>query len=126
MVKDGEGAEHAVHQTVRTARDDAEAEAVARAIAESPLVKTAIFGRDPNWGRISQAVGMALARSPGVPAELGVWLDGIPLEDPAARAVMEQAEYDLAVALGRGIGEYDLWLSDLTHAYVTLNAEYHT
>lgn len=126
MVKDGEGAEHAVHLTVRTARDDAEAEAVARAIAESPLVKTAIFGRDPNWGRISQAVGMALAHSPGVPAELGVWLDDIPLENPAARAVMQQAEYDIAVALGRGIGEYDLWVSDLTHAYVTLNAEYHT
>lgn len=126
MVKDGEGAEHAVHLTVRTARDAAEAESVARAIAESPLVKTAIFGRDPNWGRISQAVGMALARTPGVPPELGVWLDGIPLEDPAAGAVMEQAEYDIAVALGRGIGEYDLWVSDLTHAYVTLNAEYHT
>jgi len=78
MVKDGEGAEHAVHLTVRTARDDAEAESVARAIADSPLVKTAIFGQDPNWGRISQAVGMALARSPGVPAELAVWLDGIP------------------------------------------------
>ena len=126
MVKDGEGAEHAVHLTVRTARDDAEAEAVARAIAESPLVKTAIFGRDPNWGRISQAVGMALARSPGAPAELGVWLDAIALDDPAAAALMEQAEYDIAVALGRGTGEYDLWLSDLTHAYVTLNAEYHT
>jgi len=126
MVKDGEGAEHAVHLTVRTARDDTEAESVARAIAESPLVKTAIFGRDPNWGRISQAVGMALARSPGVPAELAVWLDGIPLEDPAAGAVMEQAEYDVTVALGRGTAEYDLWLSDLTHAYVTLNADYHT
>ena len=126
MVKDGEGAEHAVHLTVRTARDDTEAQAVARAVAESPLVKTAIFGRDPNWGRISQAVGMALASSPGIPAELAVWLDGVPLEDPAAGEVMQQAEYDLVVALGRGIAEYDLWVSDLTHAYVTLNAEYHT
>jgi len=126
MVKDGEGAEHAVHLTVRTARDDAEAEIVARAIGESPLVKTAMFGRDPNWGRISQAVGMALARTPGVPPELAVWLDGVPLADAAAGPVMGRAEYDVEVALGRGIGEYDLWVSDLTHAYVTLNAEYHT
>jgi len=126
MVKDGEGAEHAVRLTVRTARDDAEAEAVARAIGESPLVKTAIFGRDPNWGRISQAVGMALARTPGVPPELAVWLDGVPLEDGTAGAVMAEAEYDIEVALGRGIAEYALWVSDLTHAYVTLNADYHT
>jgi len=126
MVKDGEGAEHAVRLTVRMARDDAEAETVARAVGGSPLVKAAIFGRDPNWGRISQAVGMALARTPGVPAELAVWLDGIPLTDAAAGPVMHQAEYDIEVALGRGIGEYDLWVSDLTHAYVTLNADYHT
>jgi glutamate N-acetyltransferase/amino-acid N-acetyltransferase len=126
MVKDGEGAEHVVHLTVRTARDNAEAEAVARAIGESPLVKTAIFGRDPNWGRISQAVGMALARTPGVPPELVVWLDGVPLTEAAAGPVMHQAEYDLELALGRGIGEYELWVSDLTHAYVTLNADYHT
>ncbi len=126
MVKDGEGAEHAVRLTVRTARDDAEAEAVARAIGESPLVKTAIFGRDPNWGRISQAVGMALARTPGVPPELAVWLDGVPLEDGTAGAVMAEAEYDIEVALGRGIAEYALWVSDLTHAYVSLNADYHT
>ena len=61
MVKDGEGADHAMRVVVREAADPAEAEAVARAVGESPLVKTAAYGRDPNWGRIAQAVGQALA-----------------------------------------------------------------
>jgi glutamate N-acetyltransferase/amino-acid N-acetyltransferase len=126
MVKDGEGADHAVRILVHGARDGAEAERVARAVGESPLVKTAIFGRDPNWGRISQAVGQALAGSPGEPADVRVRLDGVDLEDPGAAGVMERAEYDVEVSLGRGGGEYELWASDLTHAYVTLNAEYHT
>ena len=69
MVKDGEGAEHAVRVVVEGARDPGEAERVARAVGESPLVKTAIFGRDPNWGRISQAVGAALAGGHGQVAE---------------------------------------------------------
>src|SRR5690606_19466276 len=84
MVKDGEGAEHAVGVVVNGARDAAEAERVARAIGESSLVKCAIFGRDPNWGRISQAVGQALSRTPGVPADLVVTLDGLALSDPGA------------------------------------------
>lgn len=126
MVKDGEGAEHAVRVVVNGARDAAEAERVARAIGESSLVKCAIFGRDPNWGRISQAVGQALSRTPGVPADLVVTLDGLALSDPGASEVMSRAEYDVEVALGRGSATYALWASDLTHAYVTLNAEYHT
>jgi glutamate N-acetyltransferase/amino-acid N-acetyltransferase len=126
MVKDGEGADHAVRLQVRDARDDREAEAVARAIGDSPLVKSAIFGRDPNWGRISQAVGQALVGAPGTPAEPEVWLDEIPLDDPAARTVMDRPEFDLVVGIGRGDAAWELWVSDLTHAYVTLNAEYHT
>ncbi len=126
MVKDGEGADHVVRLTVSGARDVAEAERVARAIAESPLVKTAIAGRDPNWGRISQAVGQALAGAPGSAHEPEVWLDEVALDDPTAGAVMDRAEYDVNVALGRGDGRETVWVSDLTHAYVTLNAEYHT
>ncbi len=125
MVKDGEGAEHAVRVVVTGARDDAEAEAVSRAVGESPLVKTAVFGRDPNWGRISQAVGMAL-RDAGGATDLDIRLDGVPLGDPAVAAVMDRAEYDVEITLGRGGGRHALWASDLTHAYVTLNAEYHT
>ncbi len=66
IVADGEGAERVGRVEVRGAADDREAEAVARAIANSPLVKTALHGRDPNWGRIAQAAGMALAQ-PGSP-----------------------------------------------------------
>lgn len=127
MVKDGEGADHAVRAVVRGARDGAEAAQVARAIGNSPLIKTAIFGRDPNWGRISQAVGQALAGSVGPHHEPQVAVDGISFDDPAAAAaVMERPEYDLEVDLGRGSATDHLWLSDLGHAYVTLNAEYHT
>lgn len=126
MVKDGEGAEHVVRVVVSGARDGDEAERIARAIGESPLVKTAVFGRDPNWGRISQAVGQALAGAPGPPAALDVRFDGVPLGDPEVMGVMARAEYDVEVALGRGDAEFALWASDLTHAYVTLNAEYHT
>jgi glutamate N-acetyltransferase / amino-acid N-acetyltransferase len=126
MVKDGEGADHAVRCTVTGARDTAEAERVARGIAESPLIKAAIFGRDPNWGRISQSVGQTLAGAEGPAVEPEVWLDGVPLAVAGARAVMELPEFDLTVELGRGAAEASLWLSDLTHAYVTLNAEYHT
>ncbi|HWH15905.1 MAG TPA: bifunctional glutamate N-acetyltransferase/amino-acid acetyltransferase ArgJ [Miltoncostaeaceae bacterium] len=126
MVKDGEGAEHAVRVVVRGARESGEAEAVARAVGESALVKTAVFGRDPNWGRISQAVGQALAARPGVPVDLRVSFDGVPAGDPALARVMERPEYDVEIDLGRGTAEYALWASDLGHAYVTLNAEYHT
>lgn len=127
MVKDGEGADHAVRLLVEGARDDAEAARVARAVGNSPLVKSAVFGRDPNWGRISQAVGQALAGAEGAVHEPRVSVDGVSFDDPGAAAgVLALDEYDLRVELGRGDGTDELWLSDLTHAYVTLNAEYHT
>lgn len=126
MVKDGEGAQHAVRLVVRGARDDHEAEAVARHIAESPLVKTAAYGRDPNWGRIAQAAGQALAGRGGPPAELRVAFDGRPVDGPGIADVLERPEYDLEVELGRGGATATLWLSDLSHDYVTLNAHYHT
>lgn len=126
MVKDGEGAEHAVRVVVEGAADPVEAERVARAVGESSLVKTAIFGRDPNWGRISQAVGQALAGAAGPAAALQVRVDGVALDDPGVATVMQRAEYDIHIGLGRGAAGFALWASDLTHAYVTLNAEYHT
>lgn len=126
MVKDGEGADHAVRLVVRQARDAGEAEAVARAVGGSPLVKTAMFGRDPNWGRISQAIGQALVGTPADEEAIAVRVDGTPLGEPAAAQAMGRAEYDIEIALGRGTSACELWVSDLTHAYVTLNAEYHT
>ncbi|WP_217915326.1 bifunctional glutamate N-acetyltransferase/amino-acid acetyltransferase ArgJ [Miltoncostaea marina] len=126
MVKDGEGAEHAVRVLVRGAADAAEAERVARAVGESSLVKTALFGRDPNWGRVSQAVGQALAGRAGEVREPSIAVDGVPFGAPGALEVMGRDEYDLEVGLGRGDGEAELWVSDLGHAYITINAEYHT
>jgi len=126
IVRDGEGAEHAVRLLVRGARDDEEADAVARAVGNSPLVKTAVFGRDPNWGRVVQAVGQALSGRPGPPAEPGLRVDGLPPGDPRVADVMSLPEYEIELALGRGEGTAELFFSDLTHAYVALNAEYHT
>jgi glutamate N-acetyltransferase/amino-acid N-acetyltransferase len=126
MVKDGEGAEHAVRLLVEGARDPAEAEAVARAIANSPLVKAAIYGRDPNWGRVDQAVGHALAGRGGPAPRLTLAFDGLGPGDPGLAEVMAREEYDLSVGLGRGEAGAEMWFCDLTHAYVTLNAEYHT
>jgi len=124
IVRDGEGARHVVRLTVRGARDGAEAERVARHVADSPLVKTAVAGGDPNWGRVAQAVGQALAGAPGTAVEPEIAVDGLPA-DRAAEA-MAGGEFDLTVALERGEAEAEVWFSDLTHDYVSLNADYRT
>ena len=96
----------------------AEAEAVARAIANSPLVKTALYGRDSNWGRIAQAAGMALAGKEL--EELGP--DRIEARDLAS----DDDEAELRINLGRGKARAHVFFSDLTPDYVKLNAEYTT
>jgi glutamate N-acetyltransferase/amino-acid N-acetyltransferase len=126
MVRDGEGAEHAVRVLVQGARDPLEAERVARAVADSPLVKTAIFGRDPNWGRITQAAGAALIGAPGEVPEPAIFVDEVPYASEAAREVLARDEYDLRIDLGRGAAAAELWGCDLGHEYVRINAEYHT
>jgi glutamate N-acetyltransferase/amino-acid N-acetyltransferase len=118
IVADGEGATRVGCVRVREAAGEAEAERAARAIANSPLVKTALFGRDPNWGRIAQAAGMALAGEEL--EELG--LDHIDAEEFAA----DSAEAELSVRLGRGDGSAHVWFSDLGYEYVRINAEYTT
>jgi glutamate N-acetyltransferase/amino-acid N-acetyltransferase len=80
------------------------------------LVKTALFGRDPNWGRIAQAAGMALAGEEL--EELG------PAEIDAAEIAGEEREAELSLRLGRGEASAHVYFSDLTHDYVTLNSEY--
>ena len=100
------------------ARDADEAERVARAIANSPLVKTALFGRDPNWGRIAQAAGMALAGEEL--HELG------PESIESAELGGEEQEAELSVALARGEASAHVYFSDLTYDYVRINAEYTT
>jgi glutamate N-acetyltransferase/amino-acid N-acetyltransferase len=126
MVRDGEGAEHAVRVLVQGARDAGEAERVARAVADSPLVKTAIFGRDPNWGRVTQAAGAALAGAPGDVPEPAIFVDDVPYASEAALEVLAREEYDLRLDLGRGAAAAEVWGCDLGHEYVRINAEYHT
>jgi glutamate N-acetyltransferase/amino-acid N-acetyltransferase len=118
IVRDGEGAVRVGRIEVSEAASAAEAERVARAIANSPLVKTALFGRDPNWGRIAQAAGAALA--------------GENLEEIGADAIeaaelgAETAEAEIGLRLGRGEHRAHVWFSDLGYEYVRINAEYTT
>ena len=99
-------------------RRQEEAERAARAIANSPLVKTALFGHDPNWGRVAQAAGMALAGEEV--EELG--LDHIDASEFAG----EEAEVEVSLRLGRGDHAAHVWFSDLGYEYVRINAEYTT
>ncbi len=131
---DGEGATHLVTIRVTGAPDREAAHQVARTIADSPLVKTAMTGADPNWGRIVSAAGYA-----GVPLDpdrlklrlcgVPVFEGGVPLEfdEVALRGVMRES-FELPVELNLGMGKADctFWTSDLTHEYITINAEYHT
>jgi glutamate N-acetyltransferase/amino-acid N-acetyltransferase len=126
MVKDGEGAEHCVRLLVTGALDHEEAEEVARAVGNSPLIKAAVFGRDPNWGRVAQATGQALAGRGGDCHAPDVRFDGVSVDDDAAAGVMALPEYELTVSLGRGHASAELFFCDLTHAYVSLNADYTT
>jgi glutamate N-acetyltransferase / amino-acid N-acetyltransferase len=118
IVADGEGATRVGRVEVTAAADDEEAERVARAIANSPLVKTALFGRDSNWGRIAQAAGMALAGEEI--EELG------PDRIQAAELASDAPEAELSIRLGRGDGSAHVYFSDLTHDYIRINAEYTT
>ena len=118
IVADGEGATRVGRVEVSEAADAEEAELVARAIANSPLVKTALHGRDPNWGRIAQAAGMALAGE-----DIG---DPGPDVIDAEELASETAEAELGIRLGRGEASWHMYFSDLTAEYVRINAEYTT
>ncbi len=118
IVRDGEGAVRVARVEVSEAASAAEAERVARAIANSPLVKTALFGRDPNWGRIAQAAGAALA---------GEDLEEIGADSiDAAELGAETEEAEIGLRLGRGEHRAHVWFSDLGYEYIRINAEYTT
>ncbi len=139
MVADGEGAGRIARVVVRGGDLDG-AEAAARAVANSPLVKAALHGGDPNWGRIVQAVGGALGGRAGFPAPLAVdvAIEGIQVcsagaaiayDEPAlARAVQaDEVEYEVGLGGRDSIhAETEVFFSDLSHEYVTVNADYHT
>lgn len=132
VVRDGEGASKFVQIRVSGALSNDSARRVGLAIANSPLVKTAIAGEDANWGRVVMAIGKA-----GEPADRdrlgiafgGVWAarNGLPVEDydeaPVAQHLKGE-EIDLAVELGLGEGRATVWTCDLTHGYISINADY--
>jgi glutamate N-acetyltransferase / amino-acid N-acetyltransferase len=136
MVKDGEGAQRIARVVVRGGHGPS-VEATARAVANSPLVKTALNGADPNWGRIVQAVGAALGGRGPLPAPLALDIsiegiqvcsagNAIPYDEGAlAKAIQaEEVEYDITLP-GDG-AETEVFFSDLSHEYVTINADYTT
>jgi glutamate N-acetyltransferase/amino-acid N-acetyltransferase len=132
LVQDGEGATKVLHIHVSGAADDADAEKAARTVAHSQLVKTAMYGRDANWGRIVAALGRSGADFN--PALVAVSLCGVELfkrEQPTdldfdalLRKPLEKRDLQLDISLGGGPGEYSMLASDLTHKYVSINADY--
>ncbi len=132
VVRDGEGATKFVEIAVTGAADDADARKVAMAIANSPLVKTAIAGEDANWGRIVMAVGksgaqadrdkLAIRFGDVVVAEAGQRAPGY--DEEATTAHMKGQELQIGVDLGLGKGRATVWTCDLTHGYIDINADY--
>ncbi|MGL6077060.1 MAG: bifunctional glutamate N-acetyltransferase/amino-acid acetyltransferase ArgJ [Fimbriiglobus sp.] len=134
IAKDAEGANHLVTLHVEGARTDAEARQIAKTIAESPLVKTAIFGADPNWGRVVSAAGYS-----GVPFEeremsltmgdMPLYLAGQPLPFDAKVAsayLKDNRDVTFTLTLTHGTGRCTFYTCDLTYKYVELNADYTT
>jgi glutamate N-acetyltransferase/amino-acid N-acetyltransferase len=131
IVRDGEGASRIAEVRVEGARTAAEADRVARTIAESPLVKTALHGGDPNWGRILAAAGRS-----GVdidPNRLSIWIGDVWVADngqardykeETAHAAMTADPVRIRVHLGQGAEAGWMWTCDLTHGYVDINAHY--
>jgi len=131
LVRDGEGVTRIAEVRVEGARTAAEADRVARTVAESPLVKTALHGGDPNWGRVLAAVGRA-----GVPLNVGrvsVWLGDVQVaekgafreyDEKVAAAAMREDPVRLRVFLGEGRATSWMWTSDLSRGYVDINAHY--
>src|SRR5215472_3855874 len=133
IARDGEGAKKLVTVEVRGAKSDADAERVARAVANSPLVKTAVAGSDPNWGRVMCAAGYSGARFN--PEKVDILVNDLFLcrkgmdarfDEAAARRELDLKEFTLRVDLHAGRGFSRIWTCDLTHDYITINASYRT
>lgn len=132
IVKDGEGAQKLIKVRVKGAQSDESAQIIAKSVANSPLVKTAVAGEDANWGRVVMAVGKA-----GEPADrdkIAIWFGELRLafegaRDPdyseeKANAYMKNAHIDIVIDLALGTGEATIYTCDLTHGYIAINAAY--
>ncbi len=135
IVRDGEGATKFISIEIMQGKDEAECLQVAYAIAHSPLVKTAFFASDPNWGRILAAVGYAGVEHLDI-SKIQIYLDEVCIVERGGRAaayteaqgqdVMKQTDITVRVQLGRGTAHATVWTCDLSHEYVRINAEYRT
>jgi glutamate N-acetyltransferase/amino-acid N-acetyltransferase len=133
IVRDGEGATKFVTVCVEGGRDSGECLQVAYTVAHSPLVKTALFASDPNWGRILAAVGRAGLSQLDID-RVELWLDDVCIvrdggvapdyTEAAGQRVMDQGEILIRITLGRGVASETIWTSDLSHDYVSINADY--
>jgi glutamate N-acetyltransferase/amino-acid N-acetyltransferase len=132
VVRDGEGATKFVEITVTGALSAADAKTHALSIANSPLVKTAIAGEDPNWGRVVMAIGKSGAAADrdalsiffgDVKVASNGWVDPDYQEEQGA-AVMKEQDITITIDLGMGTGEATVWTCDLTHGYISINADY--
>ncbi len=132
VARDGEGARRVGRVVVRGG-DDETVQRVARAVANSSLVKTALYGGDPNWGRIVQAVGIATAGM--APLDLDIAIEGVqvctrgayvPHDGEALKAAVQGSEVEYEIGLPGAGAETELFFSDLGHEYVTINADYTT
>ena len=133
MIRDGEGATKFITVQVQGAKSEAEALQVCYAVAHSPLVKTAFFASDPNLGRILAAVGNSRVEDLDS-SKVTLWLDDVLVAEHGGRAagyreedgvrVMAQPEITVRIDLGRGVASETVWTTDLSHEYVTINADY--
>jgi glutamate N-acetyltransferase/amino-acid N-acetyltransferase len=134
IVADGEGVQHVVELRINGAASNAEAVVVAKAIAHSPLVKTAWAGSDPNWGRLMAAIGNSGAQID--PERIDIWFgelricrDGgraAEMDVAAAHDYLRQPEFSISIELHQGEGSCVFWTTDLTAEYVRINADYST
>ena len=134
VVDDGEGVTHVVTLEITGANSDADAKAIAKTIATSPLCKTAWSSADPNWGRLLAAAGRAGVKFD--PAKVTISIGGLPVfaygvraaeyDEAATHEAMSAREYTIAIDLGIGTGKAHFLTCDLTHEYVSINADYST
>ncbi|MEM1140702.1 MAG: bifunctional ornithine acetyltransferase/N-acetylglutamate synthase, partial [Pseudomonadota bacterium] len=132
VVRDGEGASKLIEVVVKGAGTGNNADAIARAIANSPLVKTAIAGEDANWGRLVMAIGKS-----GIavdPAALSIAMGGVDIvargervtgyDETAVTQHMQGQSVSIEIDAGQGTGAARVWTCDLTHGYISINADY--
>jgi glutamate N-acetyltransferase / amino-acid N-acetyltransferase len=134
VVADGEGITHVVELRIDGAATDADALRAAKAIAHSPLVKTAWAGCDPNWGRLVAAIGYSGAQID--PDRIDIWFGDMRIcrnggraaefDETAAHAYLQQPEFSITIQLNQGPGSCIFWTTDLTHEYIHINADYST